>query len=704
MTRTEAAAAPSAPAHAVDGDDVHDGLFVLHGRRLRARLQLEQTSRFADDYWRLEPAQLQGHQSALALNFISLPAAHRSVAKHLCYAMLSGPLPPDEARPSITNIRKNFSELRRFFVWLEGHDPTRRLDELTGADLIEYQRHLLASLASGTARQVARTTVRRLWRWRDALAPAGGGLAFDPRHQRGWGEPNTSTATENATDRIPEPVLGPLITWAMRFVDDFAPDILAADQRRRQIHHRGSSQPDRSTSIAAEVDQTIANYRHRGAPLPGNNGRVNTLFLAQVIGCTRSTLARGYSATIDTAVAELGVDEFSAYDTPITGQLAGRPWTKPIVSHHDAHHGLARLGRHLQIACYIVIAYLSGMRDSEIKHLRRGCLHAERDTAGTVRRWTVTSRAFKGERDPAGVEATWVVGAPAARAIGVLEQLQPADTGWLFAVLRHGPGAGSIDRSSTTTLAGTATINQLNAFTAWVNEHAALHGHTDRIPTVNGQRWRLTTRQFRRTLAWFIARRPGGVIAGAIAYRHHRVQMFEGYAGTSASGFRAEVESEQALARGEHLLTMVERHEHKTLTGPAADEAARRLDDLGANAGFAGVVITDPRRLKRLLARADPQVHPGSYVTCVFDPDKALCLRGATASAPQLHQCRPLDCRNVALTEANANTWHDEIAAIDHQLAARPTLPPLLIDRLRRRQGQITAFLTRNDARADQQR
>lgn len=31
-------------------------------------------------------------------------------------------------------------------------------------------------------------------------------------------------------------------------------------------------------------------------------------------------------------------------------------------------------------------------------------------------------------------------------------------------------------------------------------------------------------------LAWFIAHHPGGVIAGSIAYRYHRVQMFEGYA------------------------------------------------------------------------------------------------------------------------------------------------------------------------------
>jgi hypothetical protein len=65
-------------------------------------------------------------------------------------------------------------------------------------------------------------------------------------------------------------------------------------------------------------------------------------------------------------------------------------------------------------------------------------------------------------------------------------------------------------------------------FVDWVNADA--NRLADRIPLANGQRWHLTTPQFRRTLAWFIARRPGGVIAGAIQYRHQRVQMFEGYA------------------------------------------------------------------------------------------------------------------------------------------------------------------------------
>jgi hypothetical protein len=38
-----------------------------------------------------------------------------------------------------------------------------------------------------------------------------------------------------------------------------------------------------------------------------------------------------------------------------------------------------------------------------------------------------------------------------------------------------------------------------------------------------------------------------------LQYRHQSIHLFEGYAGTSDSGFRDEVEAEQALARGHFL-------------------------------------------------------------------------------------------------------------------------------------------------------
>ncbi len=146
-------------------------------------------------------------------------------------------------------------------------------------------------------------------------------------------------------------------------------------------------------------------------------------------------------------------------------------------------------------------------------------------------------------------------------------------------------------------------------------------------------------------------------------------------AGTSASGFRAEVESEQALARGQGLLGMIEGHEHHDLAGPAAEEAERRLQEFGEQAGFQGTVVLDERRWKRIMKRHDPAVYPGDCITCVHDPAKALCeraKRGRAEDMPQHGGCRPLACRNVALTTANTAAWTRELDRIEHQLSARP--------------------------------
>lgn len=521
---------------------------------------------------------------------------------------------------------------------------------------------------------------------------------LDPRHVDGWGEPSRPTRTENATDRIPEAVLGPLIAWSLRFIDDFAPDILAAEEHRRRLHERRrQNRSSYRTGASDALRELLARHLKDGRPLPGHRGRPNMGFLALTLGCHVKTLER-LRPQIDDAVARVGLDTYSWFDLPNTGRLDGQPWLQTIASDHRYAYGLAALTRMLQTAAYTALAFLSGIRDSEIKHLRRGCLHTERNPDGTAYRWKVTSLAFKGEDDPAGVEATWVIGAPAARAITVLERLQPPGIDWLFTVV-NGPGTGPAARGNNEVLGSSTTNDQLNDFVTWINDYCTLHGRPDGIPTVNGHRWKLSTRQFRRTLAWFIARRPGGTVAGAIAYRHLSVQMFEGYAGASDSGFRAEVESEQALARGEHLLVMTDAHEHTNLAGPSAAEAARRLEEFADRARFGGTVVTDRRRLKRLMERGDPAVYPGTYVTCVHDHVKALCRpRHDTTGRdrPDLGTCRPLQCRNVALTADNTAAWQQEIQRIDDRLAARPPLPPLLEHQLRERRDELVRFLTRH--------
>lgn len=321
---------------------------------------------------------------------------------------------------------------------------------------------------------------------------------------------------------------------------------------------------------------------------------------------------------------------------------------------------LTVLTQMLQASCYIVIAFLSGMRDSEIKHLRSGCCTVERDGAGVPYRWKVTSLAFKGEPNEKGVVATWIVGESAAKAIRVMERVHlersRGRTDWLFASIKAGRRSAARGGNDAMTVAG--TNRQINRFIQWVTDYCATHDRIDGIPTVDNMPWRLSTRQFRRTLAWYIARRPGGSIAGAIAYRHHSVQMFEGYAGTSSSGFRAEVEAEEALARSEHLLALIDRNEHTRLKGPSSSEAEIRLTALGTDTAFAGTVTTDRRRLLRVLSTPNAAVYPGKYVTCVYNRDKALChdRTGAEENAPDQSKCKPLACRNTALTEENVRT------------------------------------------------
>lgn len=666
--------------------------YVLHGRPLVEGVTLSDTSRFSDDVWLVGPAVLQRSGRSQSLHFANFPAEHRADAKLLCYAGLSGEIPEDEDRPMVATVLSMQVRIRHLFVWMSKYRPGAAIADLRPADLDAYQTYLETTVRSAWQRYALRTAVAFLWRYRTTLGARA--LSFDPRLTEYWSaEPYPGKRTENATSRIPEAVHAPLLVWSIRFVDDFADDILNGIDLWRVRRSQGTAGDGRPGLTWGQAPALIRDYLSRarvaGRPLPGKDGRVNLSAIGRAVGCAPLAL-EPYRAELAELAVELGVSEYADLNQTISGRLDGEPWIEGFRTNPVERDSLSTMSLLLQTACYIVIAFLSGMRDSEIKHLRTGASKIVADSQGTPIRWVVHSLAFKGEEEAAGVPATWVVGAPAARAIAVLERLalvSGASSPWLFAPLLTGPGRGSGARNTNEALTVGGTIHALNRFRDWITRYCEERGRSDGIPDHNGQPWRLTTRQFRRTLAWYIARRPGGAIAGAIAYRHHSIQMFEGYAGTSDSGFRAEVEAEAALARGQHLLEMTERNEHLRLGGPAAGEAYARLTEFSSNGAFAGTVQTDPRRFLRLLKARGPEVYPGRYVTCTFDASKAQCHN--SASGPDIQTCQPMTCRNVALTADNRDAWQAEVALIDADLAQRPELPPVLADRLRQRRARI---------------
>ncbi|WP_216912972.1 hypothetical protein [Nocardia noduli] len=676
-------------------DRIDPNALVLAQRPLRPGARLADTPRYHQDRWDLSRAVLQKQQPSWVLDFTTLPPPFQQTAKQLFYCRLTGDLPEGERPRSIASIRTEFSAFKIVLAWLYRRGR-RRLADVVPEDIETLLKHLVHEGKSRGWRVSVRGSATDLWTYRSRLTDA---LVFDPSVVLDDVEGVRGSRGENTTDRISEPILGPLLGWALRYVQELSGDILTARTEWASLHarhwtRRAQRRPAGSKTATPLLAAVLDRYLREERPLPGGPVGINHSHLAREADATRSTLKCIRNlALIEDAARQVGVDDNSYLWSPMSALIAGRPWL-----HRMAYADYAAYEQRLSTACYIVIAYLSGMRDSEVKHLHRGCLTTTSDRTGRLTRHHVTSRAFKGENTAEGVEATWVVGPPVARAIGILEQLQPADQPWLFAPLFTGHHSNQRRGGRVfvnEALTSKATNEDIAGFIAWINTYCATCGLPDTVPDIDGRPARVTTRQFRRTLAWFIARRPGGSIAGAIAYRHHSVQMFEGYAGTSNSGFRAEVEAEQALARGEDLAMMVERHEHESLTGPAAEEGRRRLAEYGRHVRFQGIVPRDRRQFEKLAAQHDPHVYPGRYVTCIHNPDKALCHNGNNTN-PALGDCRPLACRNVAITADNTTAWREQLHDIEQELD-NDTHTPYLTSRLRTRRDQIMRLIDIRD-------
>jgi hypothetical protein len=98
------------------------------------------------------------------------------------------------------------------------------------------------------------------------------------------------------------------------------------------------------------------------------------------------------------------------------------------------------------------------------------------------------------------------------------------------------------------------------------------------------------TERFRRTLAWHIARRPGGLVALAIQYGHMRTVVGAGYASRSRDGIHDLLDIETARATVDTLATLnADLIEGVGISGPAA----RRAINAAAHAPeFIGTVMS----------------------------------------------------------------------------------------------------------------
>jgi len=348
--------------------------FVLQGHELREGIELATTSRFGDDVWDLYPINHQDQLVRNILNFPTLPEQYRAVTKELFYAMLVGELPPGEVRLKQSSIRSAFTHVKKFLDW--AHKRGRRtLASITQEDFLEYHRWLLNTYLAPSQRGMRRRAVRLFWVFRDDLHTDR--LTLDPQRLQPWQIDSCKPPRriENATDRIPEEVISPLLVWALRWVTDFTDDVLAAREEWWALYLACHAMQQRKPFAGGQISSRLAalqhlldDYRTARRPLPTNgNGEINANFLARQLRTEPSFISRPQGrAMVRAAAAELGLADGSYLFTEARARLNGAPWLAGF-----DYHRVPELSRMLQTACYVVIAYLSGMRDSEVKHLQR---------------------------------------------------------------------------------------------------------------------------------------------------------------------------------------------------------------------------------------------------------------------------------------------------------------------------------------------
>ncbi|MCI0559902.1 MAG: hypothetical protein MN733_15535 [Nitrososphaera sp.] len=299
----------------------------------------------------------------------------------------------------------------------------------------------------------------------------------------------------------------------------------------------------------------------------------------------------------------------------------------------------------LQSACYIVLALLSGMRDSELKSLKAGCCTPLPINEGEIEKFKLKGLRYKGsdtsviqhdKKVKRAVPEEWITLQPAAEAVAILEQLgkriRPENL-YLFKSLKtRRTGRGATVKRAAVTAVGTQYA------LCYFLRHILPVGHRFRD-------YKIAPKQFRRTLAFFIGRRPFGELAVAIQYKHVEIATSIGYIGRDRQMLHL-IKDERLQASIDVLEKLQDEvNETGSIAGDRGEELAGQLKMLG-RAG-------DNRPREYHLRHLARNLHLGSYNDCWWHAEDAECIKDIPGNheAPKMSLCRGRLCSNFKVFE-----------------------------------------------------
>lgn len=649
--------------------------FIAHQLLFPNRPEI--SGRFGDDIWDIRPLRRNSSESDVGLDLRTVPERSSLIVREILMAVLNPVAisvrwkPPARTSSTLANL---FRDLRWMARWAD--ERGKAIFDLTQQDvsrfLIEWHQ---ASLAPSTIR--GRIQTIRLFR---TLSPAlTHGLQFEPWPGRSAAQvAGERTNDVNETNPIPWSIWSSIIEGAWLVIDRYSSDIIAAEHARREILAIPSSGP------VAGAAALVARWRTRGGLIPLHTGYEHrgrsfdrgtpnmTLLARQTrIHSNRLRLTHriGDAALID-QVQRLALQPahsaFGSVFVPTVFAPSGDLWMSELGSGEIEY-----LVSVLRAAVYVLVAALTGMRDSEIQSLERGAI-SRSDGLTSIR-----STQTKGVPGTAGRSRTWWIPEAVVRAVEVLENLSPHRT-LLFA--RSG-------RSEFSDYQVSRDIPRLLGFLSAEPEsrpgRGTELGHT-RVPLVSAFTKagegppivEVNQRSLRQSFSVWAARKAESELGLGIQLGHASLKQTFGYAVDRREAAVRLLDDERGKAlndRARSLLT-------QPVTGPLGENLASAISTL----------TTD--QFESLVNSVAQRLHIGVTNDCVYDPSRARC----GTDGPQLHShnCAVEQCQNCLIGHTHAPIWRDQVERLDDAIArtGNVILRGRLIDD-RRQAGRVLASL-----------
>lgn len=341
--------------------------------------------------------------------------------------------------------------------------------------------------------------------------------------------------------------------------------------------------------------------------------------------------------------------------------------------------------RALRASCYIFIAAMTMMRDSEIQDIQRGSITTFFGVPA------VKSNIHKGRS--ATTPAHWWIVNEVQTAIGVLERLS-THPDYLFA--RFVDGYRENDEP------GIRASREIEFFL----QHLSTTGiRSGLAPVPSGPA--ISPRTLRRTTAC-ISRELGGNEIAISQQLKHAIQY--GYSNVTAgymapdpawASFLNTNRSEETLRS---MVTMIHQsiNEARPLAGRGGERLTNALTSVAAghpDQQGQRLLVSDTQ-LATLLKKMAPEIHFGPANACIFDEATALCRISASnaVQGPLLGLCQPARCPNAVIGPQHLPVWISERQMLTAAIQTGSPSPPR-VKALSARLGEVDHVL--RQARAD---